>query len=171
MECPICLENITDDNVWICKYCDKYVHETCIVKWVFYSQKHSCPLCRNKVVFIEVENNIDTENDADNEYSESECSESINNNIDSESETYYSSEYNIDSDSDNSIQIIINREDNIQFQRQRISVINELRMNPRFAIYNPIVRLQLLKCFLIFFYLCFIGIVIIFIILSGIKIT
>ena len=159
MDCPICLEKITDDDVWICKYCDKYVHETCIVKWVFYSQKHSCPLCRNKVVFIEVENNIDTENDADNECSESECSESLDNNIDIESET----ESETESEYSHSIQIIIDRENNIPVQRERISAFNELRMNPRFAIYNPIVRLQLLKFFLFFFYVCFISIIIIFI--------
>lgn len=159
MECPICLENITNDDVWICKYCDKYVHETCIVKWVFYSQKHSCPLCRNKVVFIEVENNVDTENDADNECSESEYSSE--NNIETESE--YSSEYS--SESDNySISIIIEEENNIPVQRERISVFNELRMNPRFAIYNPIVRL---KFFLCFFYVCFISIIITFVILSN----
>jgi hypothetical protein len=162
MDCPICLEKITDDDVWICKYCDKYVHETCIIKWVFYSQKHSCPLCRNKVVFIEVENNIDTENDADNECSESE----IESEIESESE----SESEIESESE-SIHIIIQEENNIPVQRERISVINELRMNPRFAIYNPVVRLQLLKCFICFFYTCFIIIVILFIILLDIKIT
>ena len=59
MDVAICLEKIEDKDVWICKYCYKYVHETWIVNWVYYSKKHSFQLCRNKVVFIEVENNIE----------------------------------------------------------------------------------------------------------------
>lgn len=57
MDCPICLDKISDGDKKIIK-CSHIFHEECINKW--FERSHQCPLCRDSkfnISFKDYENN------------------------------------------------------------------------------------------------------------------
>lgn len=52
-ECVFCLEKMNDDsNLFTALPCNHIFHETCLRKW-FEAQKDTCPLCREKICYVE----------------------------------------------------------------------------------------------------------------------
>lgn len=43
-ECPICLDNINEKDMYVLK-CNHAYHRECIDIWVNFSHKNECPLC------------------------------------------------------------------------------------------------------------------------------
>ena len=85
---------------------------------------------KNNFINVLVENNIDTENDADNE-----CSDS--------SESEYSDTSNID--------IIIQDENNTRYQSDSIYFCCKILFNQMYTLYDPLVRVKILKIFFLFY--------------------
>ena len=49
-ECPICLQELNQNNSCKCEVCSKSFHLKCIHKWLSQSQNEpSCPLCRSEM--------------------------------------------------------------------------------------------------------------------------
>jgi len=52
MDCPICLDEIKEEDKKIIK-CSHVYHEKCIEKW--FKRSHKCPLCRDSKFNISTE--------------------------------------------------------------------------------------------------------------------
>ena len=49
-DCPICFEDVEKNKAYRILECGHKFHKTCIDKWLYSSEKNSCPMCRMELI-------------------------------------------------------------------------------------------------------------------------
>jgi len=47
-ECPICIEDMIDENQPVITQCNHVYHQVCLEKWIHENNDKNCPICRTK---------------------------------------------------------------------------------------------------------------------------